>query len=81
MSLDPLPPTTDEYWEDADTNQIDLTKVTPITCSTHEVEIDVEKREVHCVKCGLGTKFKLEEVDINSRGEIVDKKTKKPLLS
>ena len=50
VTLDPLPPSTDEYWKEANVNKHEL--AVPDTC-THNF-VYKTGTEVHCTKCSIG---------------------------
>lgn len=50
IALDPLPPSTDEYWKEANINKHELIK--PETCEHNFVR--KTGMDVHCSKCPVG---------------------------
>lgn len=57
-----LPPTENEYWNDADKNRVELSAAKPLLCNNHErVTLDVGKREIHCVNCSWGKVIRIQD--------------------
>lgn len=68
--LNPLPPSTDEFW-DGDKYSIDINTIKNLLCKVHKFDLYRDKRELKCNVCGYTGRFTPSTIVIKDNKVII----------